>query len=258
MKVAIIGAGPSGLMAAWATVNLGHSVTLFDKNPEVATKNHGVFYLHEDCGLNVREQQTFTSHLPRHWSEARARVTYAEKVYGNPEQPVSFHRGLERVYHAGDAVTQLKTLFRENICEREFTELGKVLDLGAFYDRVIVTIPARVLLKGDFQSRPILVRHRPVPMSNFGYVWYNAGEQDWTRVSQVFETQATEKLVPPEVSLWRFFKSQGYVQVHKVITADRKLWEGVPEQVLWTGRYGAWDKSMLTHTVYTDILGRLR
>ncbi len=33
MKVAGIGAGPSGLMAAWAVVALGHSVELYDASP---------------------------------------------------------------------------------------------------------------------------------------------------------------------------------------------------------------------------------
>lgn len=39
MKIAVIGGGAAGLMAAWAAAEAGASVTLFEKNEKCGKKN---------------------------------------------------------------------------------------------------------------------------------------------------------------------------------------------------------------------------
>lgn len=254
MRIAVVGAGPSGLMAAWAAMQQGHSVDLFDKNHEVVARSHGVFYLHDPCDLPTLPRQEMITGVMGYyyqnmldWSEIRRR--YAQKVYGDPDQAVSIDSSVRTIYHAGVAIQWLKELLTPRIFAEAISGYKGLLDLLQTYHRVIVTAPARAFLGGDFKSSTVWVRHAEVgQVAERGFCFYNVGEANWCRWSCSFGVMATEYMT----------QVPGSIQVRKVITADRKLFEAAPSEILWTGRYGAWDKSLLTHTTYRDVLDRLK
>ena len=49
MKILILGAGPSGMMAAHAASQCGHEVRIIDQDPNRSRRNSGVYFLHDDC-----------------------------------------------------------------------------------------------------------------------------------------------------------------------------------------------------------------
>src|SRR5690606_10939543 len=60
MRVAILGAGMAGLLAAKALAENDVEYTLFDKNPrEGASNNPGLHYLHDSCGLPLEPKIVF-------------------------------------------------------------------------------------------------------------------------------------------------------------------------------------------------------
>ncbi len=127
MKVAVVGAGPHGLAAAWAAVNAGYGVDLFDRNPDATSGNpdatsgnHGVYYLEQSMGLRLPSQAISTSYLPASWSLSKAQQQYALKLYGTTHQAVSLKRESSRtVFDAKAAFDQLRFMFSGQIRQRE-------------------------------------------------------------------------------------------------------------------------------------------
>ena len=110
----IAGAGPSGLMAAWAAIQLGWSIQIYDPagladRPDAA----GVFVLHDDCNLPL--QHTMMRILPFGApDDAAMRAAYADKVYG-PNAidacAVSVEpAGLKRVWNGRQALTLIREI----------------------------------------------------------------------------------------------------------------------------------------------------
>ncbi len=157
VKIAVIGAGASGMMAAGAAASLGADVTLFERNEKpgrkLAITGKGRCNLTNNCDINE-----FMRHVPRN-----PRFLYAALNAFSPADTMDFFEGLgvplktergRRVFpvsdRAFDIVDALKKYCRENgvhqVCARVS---GVVIEDGAVngvayggktesFDRVIV------------------------------------------------------------------------------------------------------------------------
>jgi uncharacterized flavoprotein (TIGR03862 family) len=95
--VAIIGAGPAGLMAAEVIASAGHAVTIYERMPSPARK----FLMAGRGGLNLTHSEPLESFLPRYGSNAAA-IRAAVSAFP-PERVVSWANGLGQETFVGSS-----------------------------------------------------------------------------------------------------------------------------------------------------------
>ncbi len=259
MNIAILGAGPSGMMAAHAASQCGANVNIFDSNPDQSRRNSGVYYLHSDCDLLLDsitiKQGLLGAHL-MNFDEMKE--AYGQKVYG---QQVLNTSVLDPIlnpvitgYNAGQAIDRLWDMYGFQVQKQHIDDIQDIWPLLKEFDSVISTIPAYVLYpdfdKYEFVETSIKVGKAP---EDEAFIFYNVNEYcDWYRCSALFGIFIQEfglgKKAPDD---GQEFGTNKYITVKKVIgTGVVSNMEGL----LLTGRYGAWNKKFLTHDVYYDVL----
>jgi hypothetical protein len=258
MKIAVLGAGPSGMMAAHASSQYGHYVDILDWNPSQSRRNSGVYFLHDDCDLAL-DSHSFHQRVLGIGGMTYNDIgqAYGEKVYGKRVGKVSVLSAIVekevRGYSAGQAINRLWDLYGNQIQNREIRRgMYDVEDLLGVYDKVISTIPAYVLFpEKEFDSVATWIKVGIAPPSEH-FIFYNLNPHcPWYRCSGMFGVFVQEygfDFSPPEN--WDDTQYQ-YRVVQKVIG------EGIVspfKNLLLTGRYGAWNKRILTHNVYEEVL----
>ncbi|MEK6860830.1 MAG: hypothetical protein AABY07_02555 [Nanoarchaeota archaeon] len=260
MRIAILGAGPSGMMAAHAAFQCGSLVDIFDSNPDQIRRNSGVYYLHDDCDLlldSVDIKQTILG--IELLSLDQISEIYTKKVYGNIAgvSKVSVLDAIKnptvKGYNAGQAISRLWDLYGERVREVKITNLDHVLSLLNSYDKIISTIPAGILYPDyKYESVNVLIKSSVAPLSD-SFIFYNVNLNcNWYRCSAIFGifTQEYDYGVIEQNEL-----NCQYRMVKKVVGNGIK---SNIENLFLVGRYGAWRKSTLTHNVYYDVLEWLR
>ena len=249
MRVAIIGGGLVGRLAAWAVMQSGHSSTIFDRMYEkVAKAPRGFVYMHEACGLPLRPQLVTVI-------EQGTAEEYTKKVYqGGPSAPtageVSFGKygGVRECYDPGELLGILNGLQHGMVQEHNFVDLEEILNLLYEYDRLVFTLPINSFIKGNWPFRKGSVGAWPLDpgeegMANF-CVYNSSPEIPWHRSGAMFGWAFREfpAVVP------------GHQPIIKVIDGDKPP---TYKNVLFTGRFGAWRKKQLSHESYTEVLNWL-
>ena len=258
MRVAVLGAGPSGMVAAHASAQCGAYIDIFDANPDRSRRNSGVYFLHASCDLLLDKiiiKQTILG--AKLLDDEELGRVYSRKVYGDSDVAgVSILDAKTRNefvgFNAGQAVDRLWDLYGRRVQCKTINNLEDVLSLLDKYDKVISTIPAYVLYPD--LSYPMVKTHVKVGTSpdNEAFIFYNVNDHTpWYRCSALFGVfvQEYEYGYLPE----RAGKYQ-YRMVRKVI--GNGIESGV-QDLLLAGRYGEWKKSVLTHHVYWKVLGWL-
>lgn len=252
MNGLVLGAGPSGLMAAWALMERGHEVYILDKDDGAADRlkagrvNAGVFLLHELCGLLP---------LRGHARGVRYELLgdaegYRKKVYpDHPDALVSAQQYAEhgevRVeFNALDAVELLLDLVGDRIGQT--VDVAKTVNMQGEHF-VISTIPLSVFVEDPGPSTLVSVKTGEAPAGE-GYVWYNGLEHfPWYRASAAFGRFTLE--YPGETF-------EGDVVIRKPIAPSAAGVEFMDmkheDDWLFTGRFGAWDKTKELDTVYRE------
>jgi hypothetical protein len=246
MKVAVIGAGPHGLAAAKAALDEGLGVDIFDRQLRPANNTHGVFYLSKELGMLLPRSTIMTRWIPEHMDPEEAARLYSQKLYGHPNQSVSVTSGVSYGFHGGAFVEQMFAMLESHMIEKTFESRREVVDLLRAYSRVIVTIPAPVLMpEKSWPSRDVWVSSCLTTHSwNKGTVsYYPSPDIPETRVSTMFGRTVVERAT----------HANGYRKIPKVITARRDNFDGWPPEVMFEGRYGAWDKSILVVDTYRHV-----
>ncbi len=258
MNGLVLGAGPSGLMAAWAMMERGHSVDILDKDAGAADRlksgrvNAGVFLLHELCGLTpLRGHATGVRYELLGDAEG-----YREKVYPDHPDVVTslrkYGRGKTQVeYNALDAVALLLDLVGDRV-HKSSVDLSSpsVRDTVSGEDFVISTVPLSVFVADPGPSTVVSVKTGEAPAKE-GYVWYNGLPNfPWYRASAAFGRFTLE--FPGDVPV----PARDQVVVRKPIapSADGARFMDAMHEDDWlfAGRYGAWNKMKELHTVYED------
>ena len=254
MEVAILGAGPSGMMAAHAVRMLGGQVVIFDRDPDQTRRSSGVYFLHSACDLTltpVTVRHRVTGAMGLTVEEVARR--YSAKVYGPGNSPktsvVSALATPEVVaYNAEEALAQLWQAYGDRVQRWAISGLVDVLRLRDEVGLVVSTIPAPTLFpRVEYASVQCSVVVRQVEREK-PWVEYNIEEGvSWYRRASLFGTETTEYGVGQRAVV-------GMGAVERVVTKVVGRGPLPPiEGLLLTGRYGAWDKWFLTDRVYQHV-----
>lgn len=239
MKVAIIGGGLVGRLAAWASMQTGHTPTIFDRMPEAVTPR-GFVYLHDSCGLPLVPHTIYVVET------GGSSADYAMKIYGNPDHEVSFGRftGQMNGYEPAELLNILNGLQHGMIKDVNFKGIDEILLLRGEYDRVVMTLPANRFfpslsfpsIKGSVGVFPLnegeVLKNFCVYSADLGIPWYRSGSM----FGYAFREFAT--VIP------------GHRTIIKVVLGDKPP----PfNDVLFTGRFGKWTKQ-LSHESHQEVL----
>jgi hypothetical protein len=271
MKVAILGAGMSGLLAAKACMdNKVEDFTIFDKNPKQAAEGRfaGLHYLHDNCGLPLRREFVrnmvlgFTDRLTP--SEA-----YAFKLH-LPDGPNSVDKlqAVNVIYNPAKAHELLWEWLGHHVVEYSVSGATindlrrKKFDLtlstvplvclypeARCYDRTAWVMPGRpqyadlAVINQEDLALPILAETQD------HLVVYNVNPSvKWARYSKVFGREWTEYTTQLE----------GAKELFKVVTTDFKQPDTDRAKVKLIGRWGKWQRGYLMHQAYYETCGLLR
>lgn len=244
-RVAVIGCGPAGLLAAYAALQAGHAVTVLAQRVQ-RSRIGGAQYLHERIpGLHRDPNPDFEVHF-----EFRGtKPIYAKKVYGRKDAPCSWGKFGDRAsaWRMDYAYDRLWHLFHDKV--QQFNATPKTVDgLFANFDYVFSSAPAPSLCyqQHDFYSVEIWVASgwsaREVGFVPHGTVIYNGVHSDpWYRASNLTGEVQVETAVPV------YARS---ISLEKPLRHECSCW--VDRPFYGVGRYGAWKKGELVHHAYHE------
>lgn len=260
MRILVIGAGPAGLFATHAAVQLGHDVTVVSKHQK--SHLYGAQYLHAEVpGLTIPE--TFEVH----YVLCGEVEEYAAKVYGetppdfvSPQRLVGTHKG----WDIRSAYNQAWDLYGSTATRMSIAGpdgLRSLLDLvGA--DITISTMPANLLCYqpqshyftardawaiGDAPDRGI---QAPRMVERNSVVCNGERDSGWYRASNILGYNTVEW--PDE----RRPPIEGVAKITKPVRTNCDCWADTG-RVWRAGRYGTWQKGYLSHFAYWEIKGAL-
>jgi len=253
MRVAILGCGPAGLIAAHAAEESGHDVTIFSRKRKSET--FGAMYLHEPIPGVSPEKPEMNIYI----SKIGTREGYAKNVYGNPNAPVSwdtFADGEVPAWSLRNAYGKLWHRYESRIKDQNLTE--NLLQLTCeSYDKVFSTIPLQAICtdwRHAFRSVAIRVIHGPArDVERQDCMVYNGmpyeRNPNWYRYSYINGYQAWE------------FSSRSQMMVP--LTEGFQITEGMKPldtdcdchpEIHRLGRFGKWDKHTFTHHAWREVI----
>lgn len=262
MKVAIIGAGPAGLMAAYACERNGLEPVIYSSSALVSIVNRDMFLQRSLPGFPTEPDAYI------HYSRDGSARGYARKVYGSADaktswDDISWGRGkiwwLREVYH------QLWDRFSGCI---EHRKLGatQIVDLSGNFPLTISTIPAQRLCL-DFEdhlfasTQTWLVR-APYISSDHGTfeMTYNGCDQEycgWFRYSRLRDWYTWEYARDPYEN---FAHELGPEPI--IVGGEKMLYTTCTclPNVYRVGRWARWQRGVLMHHAFdetTSILAAL-
>jgi hypothetical protein len=261
-RVYVLGAGPAGLLAAYAATQSGYEVVIFSAPGEDgAPKKSDLFgcqYLHQHIpGIGI----------PRFGKDVAYRLNgdpmaYREKVYGGAwdgnVSPDEY--GPEQAHQAWDlrkAYDELWHRFAERVVPGLVTPNTASALYGDEDAFIISSIPAPALCKDmenhKFQSQRVWAMGTRGPMSSLPYrapdmtvECDGTRDKGWYRAATVFGHSTLEWPTGhrPPIS--------GVAAVSKPLSTDCTCNPG--KRWLRVGRYGQWKKGVLVHTAYEQTM----
>jgi hypothetical protein len=249
-EVAILGSGPSGLMAALAAHELGFSPVIYSH--KVPSKIYAAMFLH-------RSLPWVTNNIPDFNVDVIKMGTaegYAQRVYGDPTHPVSWDKFADGQTPAWDlrkAYDTLYNLFENDIVEYSIdaTTVNGIVNEHEF---VFSSIPATALCyrRGQhlFSYQQIwvhLLDSLDLPIGS-NMMYYNGDPPkvgyDWYRYSQISGHRAWEFSKEPEPN-----DDYELVRGKKPLGTTCTCFPGIHR----IGRFGKWEKQVLTHHCYEEV-----
>lgn len=262
MRVAVLGSGPAGLLAAHAVAEAGHTPVIFSLGYK--SEMFGAMYLHAAI-------PDVTGPAPDHEItiiKSGTREGYAKLVYGDPTEPVSwdkFSDGLTYGWSMPKAYDKLWELYEDRIF-RQRIDFGVMCTLVEDYPIIFSTLPLDQLCHNHtehvFEKKKIWVQHGPanpplLPGVNDNDIMYYNGYPpdgsvdetigfDWYRFSQLNGYQSWEFSEEPKKDPEdnRYEWSEGF----KPLSTNCNCWPTVHR----LGRFGRWDKQQLSHHAFFD------
>jgi len=256
VRVAVLGCGPAGLLAAHGANLLGNVVTIFshlNKSPML-----GAQFMHiEIPGLALDPPQKLMYVLHGSYEGYRA------KVYGDQDvefiSPETF-AGYHEAWSIRQAYNRLWDTYRQNMLEVTIDHAFLSQILGEF-DIVFSTIPAKSLCynRHNFTGQQVWVDdtwHGPgiTGVRDFYgapnvVICDGTSTNSWYRTSYIYGHSNTEW--PKVKTRTAPFRAKTVI---KPLATDCNCWPGV----IRAGRYGAWMKGILSHQAFEVALEVLR
>lgn len=246
MNVAILGCGPSGLLAAHAAVRAGHMPTIFSR--KVKSPHGGAQYLHAPIpGYSPDDPDM----LVRFVKLGTARG-YAAKVYGDPDKPVSWTHFEERQVPAWSMNDVYDSAWRDYqglVHDRELFA-ADVEQIVAGFEVVVNTVPLEGLCARPadhtFNQVPIVLDNRRMIGAENVVVYNGQRSEDWYRTSSIGEEHWTEYPAgrAPHNPDWITGMHKGF----KVVDTDCNCHPTVHRM----GRFGKWCRGELAHHTFRD------
>ncbi len=260
-RIVILGCGPAGLLTALAAEQSGHEAIIFSKKKK--SKMFGAVYLHENIPGLTPKWPEFSVQITKYGD----RAGYASNVYGDPSADVSWDTFDAGVYYAWDlaaAYDKLWDRFENKIID---VAIGPddVVSCSESGDLVFSTMPLHFLCKNshhEFKQQPIWVRHGQThdPQTP-SLMIYNGMTAD-----------GLHGLVGPlwyRYSLIRGYAAYEYSRVEDTPVEEDfilKMSNGTKPlsntcdchpEIIRLGRFGKWQKGVLTHHAYKEALSAM-
>lgn len=251
MKVAVLGAGPSGMIAAWAAINAGHSVQMFS-DVYVNRHNYGVFFFHDSCDLPISGMPIKQMIVGNYgMSKEETAAAYGKMVYKNEKEGwgilLAYEQPIVIGYNPNEAMEVLK-IFLSDMPKvvQVFSSFVEVQMLIDDFDKIICTIPAPAIFpEKKFPFVTIYVRQEDGNLHDNFFMNNVNPNLGWYRFASIFGKISIEYLIEQPLTS----------RVKKVIPGDLLP---IDDNILFTGRQGAWDRRKRIEHVYKDALDFLQ
>lgn len=261
MRIAILGSGPSGLVAAHAAESYGiDRVTIYA--PGQKSPVWGAQYLHQPIpGITDSAPPRVIRYVMKGQPE-----DYLRKVYGDVWDGHISDDLRDQAHLAWDLRAAYDTLWKVYEPEIQTFVLSSnnpdmnarnVRQLQVEHDMVVNTIPrdrlcirrrfhrfnsTEIWAMGDSDKQSIPVDARE------GIITYDGTRTDWYRTARIFGYGTVE---------WPGSNNRpdipGVARVPKPVSHSCDCFPGI----VHLGRMGRWDKSILLHNVYADMMEQL-
>lgn len=253
MKVAILGAGPAGMLAAQAVHSAGHTPIIVSK--KVVSRIGGAQFLH----LPIQDATKSSESFPIQFILDGTGAEYTSRIYGDHPVPVlsSWHNyangHIRYGYPLKATYERLFEKFESCIEDMTIDEVA-LKEINSSHDWVVSTIP-RWILDGkagpgepDYPFREVWIKSPFAPAEGLAdnTIYYNGqpGDDPMYRMSKIQGITSGEFVT----------HQPGSVRIIKPI---RYCGEDLHPDITKVGRYGAWSKMQLAHQAYTNVRNML-
>lgn len=251
-KIAILGAGISGLLAAKACVDNGfEDIAIIDKDINQAKVGEGLHYLHDNCGLLLDPQYLLNMVVGLKPGKDPSEQ-YARKIFNRGIPPTNSMQKLPcftRIYDMRQAHQLLWERYKNVLFETDVLA-DDLPSICRNFEVVISTIPTPIILPQGQYPCEIVYGKYGLPQNILGLessehiTVYNVNEdEDWYRCSRVFGMEFTEVL------------KGGDFKLTKVLDGT---YRNPYKNLILAGRYGQWKRGVLAHQVYYQVSGTLK
>jgi hypothetical protein len=257
MRIAVLGCGPSGLLAAHACEKSGHDVTIFSKAREPSPLT-GAQYIHEPIpGLTTKQPDGVVM-----FHKVGTAEGYANKVYGRMDAPTSwsiFPEGQLPMWSMKKVYEKLFREWHDRINTRDIDKewLDYLENKRDMFALVVSSIPCPIICERDHDFPSVTVTFEPHDHKdpNLGehYIIYSGSETDpWYRSSRVGGLG------------WYEYGGE-YDQplagggVRKLRTGTKPLDTDCDcrPRMIRVGRFGQWRKGVLVHHSFGKMMDAL-
>lgn len=242
MKIAVLGSGLSGLLAGKALKNLGHNdITFLSKDTE-KPEPKGFIILHDNCDMDLEK-----CHFPV--IQEGSEKVYSKKLGYGDKITSSWKKGTKKYWMVGynpyQAIHILHNEFKDRIFKTTVTR-NNIGEIKKDYDKIISTIPPSCTMDVELEYKTIWVEElESTPRYCFDKpcVIYNGNDG--------------HKMTRETIGLWGRYFNEYYrpVKGAEMVKKVKGYHQPKEEGIHFTGRYGKWNKNVLAHQVYYEILG---
>jgi hypothetical protein len=261
MRVAVLGCGPAGLMAAHAAKTTGARVDIYSRKRK--SEMFGCQYLHAPIpGMTDVAPVTVRYHLH---GDAES---YRRKVYGDGWDGTVSPEDLLESHDAWDIRRTYDNLWAEYGPFVFGTELsagwvGNFMEVEAKrYDLIINSVPRPVVCRNERHAFPLQKvwaagdapergMFAPIYATNNSVVCNGLNRPTWYRAARVFGYTTVEW--PHGAPLMENVGQYAPSEVSKPLETDCDCWPDIVN----VGRYGRWEKGVLSHTAYQQVMETL-